>query len=339
MERRILENISLKKFNTFGIEASARYFFTANTLDDLQWLRQQPEFDQRKLWLGGGSNILLTGNFDGLVIKIDLRGKQVLREGEEKVEVSSAAGENWHEFVQYTLDHNWGGLENLSLIPGNVGTAPMQNIGAYGVELKDSMLRLEALELETGALKTFENADCQFDYRQSVFKKELKDRYIITEVVFELSSQSHTLHTEYGAISGELERQDLEPSIHNISKVVTEIRRSKLPNPKEIGNSGSFFKNPIVPAKKHEQLKGEFPDLPSYALNEHEVKIPAGWMIEQCGWKGFREGDAGVHQKQALVLVNYGNATGTQIYELANRVRQSVVRKFAIELEAEVNLI
>lgn len=333
------ENISLKPFNTFGVEAKAKYFFEAHTMDDLLWIIHQPEFKLKKLIIGGGSNMLLTSDFDGLVIKISLKHKWIEKSEGDHSLISVMAGENWHSFVIWCLDHGLGGLENLSLIPGNVGTAPIQNIGAYGVEVKSSFHHLEALNVESGEFEIYTAEECKFGYRDSYFKNEGKDRYIILRVFFSLTHQNHQLNTSYGAIDRELERIGETANIQSISQAVINIRRSKLPDPAKIGNSGSFFKNPLVSEQKYLELKEEFPEIVGYPSVNGSIKLAAGWMIDQAGWKGFRDGDAGVHEKQALVLVNYGKATGAEIALLSENIRASILRKFGVKLEGEVNIL
>lgn len=333
------EQISLKPYNTFGVEARARYFFEATTMDDLLWIIHQPEFKLPKLIIGGGSNMLLTQDFEGLVIKISLKHKWIEKSEGDYSLVSVMAGENWHEFVLWCLAHDLGGLENLSLIPGNVGTAPIQNIGAYGVEVKSCFHHLEALNVETGEFEIFTADDCQFGYRDSYFKNEGRDRYIIIRVFFNLTNKNHRINTTYGAIEKELEVMGESPSIQSISKAVINIRRSKLPDPAKLGNSGSFFKNPVVSVTMFDELKKNYPDMVAYPAGDNTVKLAAGWMIEQAGWKGYRKGDAGVHEKQALVLVNYGTASGKEIADLSTEIRASIFSKFGVELEREVNLI
>lgn len=340
-EKRILKDLSLKGYNTFGVEARAKYFFEAITVDDLLWIIHQEEFKGKKMILGGGSNMLLTQDFDGLVIKISFKEKWIEKSDGDHTLVSVMAGENWHQFVLWTIENGLGGLENLSLIPGNVGTAPVQNIGAYGVEVKDTFHHLEALNMETGEFEIFRPEECNFGYRQSFFKEEEgKNKYIIIRVFFCLTHTNHLLNTKYGAIEAELEKMGEEPSIESISKAVCNIRSSKLPNPVLLGNSGSFFKNPVVPNAVYEKLKAEFPDIVAYpAGNDGYTKLAAGWLIEKAGWKGFRRGDAAVHEKQALVLVNHGKASGKEIEALATEIKESIKRTFAVNLEEEINLI
>lgn len=337
---KIVENQSLKPYNTFGLEVSAKYFVEAGSVQEIiSALDFAKTNNLSKMLLNGGSNMLLTHDFDGLVLKLNLKGIKIVAETEDFVEVKVQSGENWHEFVKWTLQNDFGGLENLSLIPGNCGTAPMQNIGAYSVEIKDSMKELSALEIKTGETKIFTNEDCQFGYRESVFKNELKNRFIITDVTFKLTKRHHKLNTSYGAIQLELEKLNIQnPTIQDVSHAVINIRQSKLPDPKEIGNSGSFFKNPVISKDRFEQLQQQFPDISGYVSGE-EVKVAAGWLIENAGWKGKRFGDTGVHEKQALVLVNYGNATGQEIYDLSQRILDDIFDKYEIQLEREVNII
>ncbi|AJR03655.1 UDP-N-acetylmuramate dehydrogenase [Siansivirga zeaxanthinifaciens] len=335
----IQQNFSLKPFNTFGINVNASHFVSVSTVSELKSVLSLKEYP-KKLILGGGSNMLLTKDFNGLVIHINLKGIEVVNEDSDFVYVKAHAGENWHDFVLWCLSHNYGGVENLSLIPGNVGTAPIQNIGAYGVELKDVFHTCEAMHINTGEITSFTNAQCQFGYRHSIFKQEAKDQYIITQVTFKLTKHEHKLHINYGTIALELEQMHIKnPSIQDISKAVISIRESKLPNPKVIGNSGSFFKNPIVSKSLYQTLLQNFEDLPSYPVSETEVKIPAGWLIEKAGFKGKRFGDYGVHKNQALVLVNYGDATGNDILELSKLIQETIKRLFNVSIEAEVNII
>ena len=284
--------------------------------------------------------MLLTKDIDKLVVLINIKGISIDRENENTVHLTVNAGENWHEFVLWCISQNYGGLENLSLIPGNVGTCPIQNIGAYGVEVKDSITKVEALEIKSSKRITFSNEECKFGYRNSIFKNEAKGKYILTSVSFELTKNTHQLNTSYGAIELALkEKSIIAPTIKNVSDAVIDIRQSKLPNPKEIGNSGSFFKNPVISISQFEELKKKYPNIPNYKVSEIEIKVPAGWLIEQCGFKGKRFGETGVHKNQALVLVNYGNALGIEIYELALKIKQTVFEKFTIQLEIEVNII
>ena len=335
----ILQNFSLKKHNTFGIEAKAREFVAVHSVDELRKvLEENPS--KKKFILGGGSNMLLTQDIDALVIHVDLKGKRVIKEDDNHVWVESQAGENWHEFVLFTIDHNFGGLENMSLIPGNVGTTPVQNIGAYGTEIKDTFDSCEAMKISTQEMKTFTHAECNFGYRESIFKQEAKDQYIITSVVFKLTKSNHKIKTSYGDIIAELANQNVtEPTLKDVSNAVIAIRKSKLPDPKELGNSGSFFKNPIVLKSDFEPIHAKFPEMKFYEVSATEVKVPAGWLIEQAGFKGKRFGDAGIHKNQALVLVNYGDATGQEILAVSRDIQQTVFEKFGIRIEAEVNVI
>lgn len=335
----IEENKSLKNFNTFGIDCKARYFASINTLEDLKQLLIS-EKDKEIFILGGGSNILLTKDIEALVLHINLKGITIISENESHVIVEAKGGENWHELVQHCIKNNWGGIENLSLIPGNVGTAPIQNIGAYGVELKDVFESCNALHKKTLKERTFSVKECQFGYRDSIFKTSEKGNYIITSVQFRLTKKDHILKTSYGDIQKELEqKQMVSPTIKDISEAVIKIRESKLPNPKELGNSGSFFKNPVISSSQFNQFRLQFPEAPFYEVSSTEFKIPAGWLIEKAGFKGIRVGDAGVHKNQALVLVNYGSAKGADIWELAITIQEKVKALFGIYIEPEVTVI
>lgn len=331
----IQKNINLKKYNTFGINAIAKRFICAKTIDDLIEITST---EKDIFLLGGGSNMLLTKDLNSLVVKVDLKGISFTNFNDNHVLVTAQAGENWHNFVLWCIDKNFGGLENLSLIPGNVGSAPIQNIGAYGVEIKDYFYQLTALEVSTQKVKTFTLEQCHFGYRNSIFKNTAKGKYIITSVTFKLTKENHTLHTNYGAIKESL-KEHKTFSIKEISEAVIKIRQSKLPNPKDIGNSGSFFKNPEVNLSTFKKLQQLYSKIPNYKITENSFKIPAGWLIEQCGFKGKRFGECGVHKNQALVLVNYGNATGIEIFNLAQKIKETVYNKFKINLEIEVNVI
>jgi len=335
----IVQQQSLKKYNTFGIEAFASEFCEVNSITDLAIVLKENQ--QKKLFiLGGGSNMLLTQNVDAFVLHINNKGIEVVEENDEFVWVKGNAGEVWHEFVQYCIQKNYGGIENLSLIPGNVGATPIQNIGAYGVEIKNTFVSCEAMKIDTQEITTFDKAACKFGYRESVFKADLKNQYVIVSVVFKLTKKNHKLNTSYGAIDVELENMGIKkPTIQEVSKAVIAIRESKLPNPKELGNSGSFFKNPIIPIEVYEKAKANYPDMPHYPVSETLVKVPAGWLIEQADFKGKRFGDAGIHTKQALVLVNYGNATGNEIWNVAQNIQKTIFEKYGIRIEAEVNVI
>ena len=335
----IHQNFSLKKYNTFGIEAKAKEFVAVHSVEELRTILHE-NATKKKFILGGGSNMLLTKDIDALVIHVDLKGKKVVKETDDHVWVESQAGENWHEFVLFTLEHNFGGLENMSLIPGNVGTTPVQNIGAYGTEIKDTFDSCEAMKIDTQEMKTFTHAECNFGYRESIFKQIVKDQYIITSVTFKLTKRNHLIKTSYGDIIAELAKQNVQiPTLKDISNAVIAIRKSKLPDPKELGNSGSFFKNPIVSKTDFEPIHDKFPEMKFYEVSETEVKVPAGWLIEQAGFKGKRFGDAGIHKNQALVLVNYGGATGQEILAVSRDIQQTVFKKFGIHIEAEVNVI
>ena len=336
----IQQNISLKPYNTFGLEVNASYFVEISTVDELISILKKTEYqDLPRLFLGGGSNILLTKDFEGLVIKINLEGIETVKENPTSITVKVGAGVSWHAFVLFAIEHNWAGIENMSLIPGTVGAAPMQNIGAYGVEIKDVFDSLEALNLKTFEIEMFTLEDCKFGYRESVFKHEKKGQYVILSVTFTLQKEA-TFKTSYGDIQRTLEEMSVtELSIKAVSDAVIAIRKSKLPDPAEIGNSGSFFKNPEIPLRQYTDLKERFENIPSYPINETTVKVPAGWLIEQAGWKGYRDGNIGVHARQALVLVNYGGGNGNEIKNLAYQVQASVKEKFGIELSPEVNFI
>jgi UDP-N-acetylmuramate dehydrogenase len=340
--------VPLKGLNSFGINVTARHFASFTSVAELQDLRdfgsQLPTPDSG-LILGGGSNILFTKNIDGLVLKNDITGIAKIGEDDEFVYVKAGAGENWHQFVLHCIQNNWAGVENLSLIPGNVGASPMQNIGAYGVELKEVFLELEAFHLKDGGITTFGLKDCAFGYRESVFKQQYKDQFAILTVTYKLR-KTPLFNTSYGAIEQELEKMGVQQlSIQAISQAVINIRSSKLPDPKEIGNAGSFFKNPSVPTQQFDSLKAKYPGIVGYPNSDGSVKLAAGWLIEQCGpndqtsWKGYRKGDAGCHAKQALVLVNYGHAKGKEIYDLSEEILQSVQTKFGVMLEREVNIV
>lgn len=335
----IHEAIDLRPYNTFGMNVTARWFTEVSSADELHALFAETRWQEMpRLILGGGSNLLLTHDVDALVVRNTIGGIAVVREDADHWYVRAGAGVNWHQFVLDCIANGRAGVENLSLIPGSVGAGPMQNIGAYGVELKDVFDSLEAFHIREGTLHTFTADECRFGYRESVFKRELRDQYVITSVTFRLRKQP-VFHTSYGAIAQELERMGIHQlSIRAVSDAVIAIRSSKLPDPAVTGNAGSFFKNPVVPATQHDELKQHFPGLVSYASGA-EFKLAAGWLIEQCGWKGFREGDAGVHPLQALVLVNYGAATGQQVYDLSTRMLQSVYEKFGVHLEREVNIV
>lgn len=335
----IQTQFSLKNYNTFGIEARAKQFVAVHSMKELKTVLEEYP-NEKKFILGGGSNMLLTQDIDALVIHIDLKGKKIIEENDDFVWIESQAGENWHEFVLWTIEQNFGGLENMSLIPGNVGTTPVQNIGAYGTEIKDTFVYCEALSIENQETKKFTKEDCNFGYRESIFKHDVKDQYIITSVVFKLTKHNHNINTSYGDIATELAKNNITtPSLKDVSNAVIAIRKSKLPDPKELGNSGSFFKNPIVLKSDFKTIQAKFPEMKFYDVSETEVKVPAGWLIEQAGFKGKRFGDAGIHKNQALVLVNYGNATGQEILAVAKNIQETVFKTFGIQIEAEVNVI
>ena len=344
----IQENISLKPLNTFGIDAKAKYFSSFATIDELIELLSYSRLKTQdlptgqagsRLILGGGSNILFTKDFDGIVLKNELKGIQLIKEDDKFFYVKAAAGELWHEFVLYCIEHNYAGVENLSLIPGSVGASPMQNIGAYGVEIKDVFEELEAYHINDKSIQKFSLEECAFGYRESVFKKKYKDQFVILNVTYKLRKLAQ-YNTTYGAITKELEKEGVkELSIKNISDTIINIRKSKLPDPKIVGNAGSFFKNPVVSKFRWHFIWEQHKDVSAYKIDDMHYKIAAGWLIEQCGWKGFRKADAGCNPLQALVLVNYGNASGQEILDLSEEIIQSVKQKFGIELEREVNII
>ena len=336
----IIANYPLLKLNTFGLDVKAKYFVSINTVNELIELTKTKVFkDLQLLILGGGSNILFTKDFDGLVILNSIKGKEIIDQTQESIFLKIGAGENWHELVMYTVDKGWGGIENLSLIPGNTGTAPMQNIGAYGVEIKETFVELEALEISSGKIVKFNNSDCEFGYRESVLKNKMKNQYIILNITLELK-KNPVLNINYGDVKAILESQNINnPSIKDVSDAIISIRQSKLPDPKIIGNSGSFFKNPIVSLNQLELIKKKYPNVVNYKINENEFKIAAGWMIERAGWKGKKFNNYGVHEKQALVLVNYGLANGMEIFNLSEEIILDIKDKFGIKLEREVNII
>ncbi|GGK59382.1 MULTISPECIES: UDP-N-acetylmuramate dehydrogenase [Flavobacteriaceae] len=331
----IQQNISLKKYNTFGINANAKRFIEINSVPELKEILEQ---EKDVFLIGGGSNMLLTSDIEKLVIHLNLKGIIINDLNNDNVLVTAEAGENWHDFVIWCISQNYGGIENLSLIPGNVGTSPIQNIGAYGVEIKDTFHQLEAIEIATGNKSVFNKDDCNFGYRNSVFKNELKGKYIITNVTFKLTKKNHKTNISYGAIK-EVLKNIKKPTLKDISDAIIAIRQSKLPDPEEIGNSGSFFKNPVIDIDLFKKIQKKYSNIPNYVISSTEIKVPAGWLIEQCGFKGKRFGETGVHEKQALVLVNYGNATGKEVFKLAKKIQQTVLEKFAIPLEIEVNVI
>jgi UDP-N-acetylmuramate dehydrogenase len=336
----ILENISLESFNTFGIDVTSRYFSAFNSVEELAELFEAKQLLEAKhrIILGGGSNILFSRDIDGIVLHNVIPGIEKVEESDDFVMLRVGAGVNWHAFVLHCVENGWAGVENLSLIPGCVGASPMQNIGAYGVEVKEVIEKVEAWDFHAKKMVSFSNADCMFGYRESVFKRALKDQFVILYVTFRLS-KTPKFRIEYGAIQQELEKMGIVSlSIKAVSEAVMRIRRSKLPDPTVIGNAGSFFKNPSVSSSQFENLKKEFPEIVAYPNADGSFKLAAGWLIEQCGWKGYRKGDAGCHEKQALVLVNYGTATGKEIYALSELIVNSVKSHFQVSLEREVNI-
>lgn len=336
----IREFVSLKPYNTFGIESEARYFAAFENDQDLLELLHQPVVsNEKKLILGGGSNILFTRNFDGIVLHNRLQGIEVVNETEDYYFVKSRAGELWHSFVMNCIAHGYAGVENLALIPGCVGASPMQNIGAYGIEIKDIFDSLEAMHIREKKSKSFTLQECKFGYRESIFKREEKENWIITSVTYRLRKRP-VLNTSYGAIEEELDKMNLDKiTIADVARAVIQIRSSKLPDPKKIGNAGSFFKNPVVPIEVYRSIKEHHNNAPCYPVTENEVKVPAGWLIERAGWKGKNMGHYGVHANQALVLVNYGGATGKEIYDLSSEIIADIQSKFGVTLEREVNII
>lgn len=334
----MLENISLKPYNTFGFDQKAQWFTEASSITEILQAFEKAYEEKIPLHiLGGGSNVLLTQNLEGIVLKNNLKGISKLREDDDFIWLKVAGGEVWHDFTQYCVNQNWGGIENMSLIPGSVGAAPMQNIGAYGVELQSVFVSLEAIHRKSGEIKTFTKEECDFGYRYSVFKGPEKDLWMITSVVFKLTKRNHQLKTHYGNIEEELKGIE-NPTIKDISQAVINIRQSKLPNPAELGNAGSFFKNPYISLAQAETLKKAHPNAPTYPVDSETVKVAAGWLIEQAGWKGLIRENHGVHKKQALVLVNYGGAQGQDVYQLSEDIKQDVLKKFHIELKREVNI-
>jgi UDP-N-acetylmuramate dehydrogenase len=337
----IQENVDLRSLNTFGIRAKARYFVSVISQEQLSTLFHHDLFrNSKRLILGGGSNILFTSDFDGLVILNQLRGFATVRETDDTVWLSVASGENWHNLVMHCVNHNYGGIENLSLIPGTVGAAPMQNIGAYGVELGEVIESVDAVDIHSGEKLTFPNKACLFGYRESIFKQELKEKIFISSITLRLSKKNHRLRLDYGAIQETLRALKItQPTLRDVSRAVIQIRSSKLPDPAVLGNAGSFFKNPSVPETHYQSLKFKYPKIPGYTTENQLIKVPAGWLIEQCGWKGLQRGFVGVHQQQALVLVNTGNATGADVLQLAHDIQASVLEKFNITLVPEVNIV
>jgi len=337
---RILENISIKNFNTFGVEAKARYFVAVSCYDTLRSLIQERKPTEKKLLvIGSGSNLLFTGDFNGWILRNEIKGIEIVEETDKHVLVKVGGGESWSDFVDLTVDHSWGGLENLSLIPGTAGAAPVQNIGAYGVEQKDAFVSLEACNLMTGKIYTFSRPECNFGYRSSIFKAAEKGKWFVLNVTYRLQKKPE-LNLSYTPLRKVFEGKPAgQITVKEVCDAVKSIRRSKLPDPQTLGNAGSFFKNPVVRQEKFNLLQLQFPKIPFYRLENGKVKIPAGWLIEQCGWKGKRVGNAGVHHQQALVIVNFGRSTGQEIRQLANAIQRDVSRQFDIELEPEVLIL
>ncbi len=338
---KIDEHVGLKSYNTFGIDATARYFCQITSQDQLKSLLQTDLYKNEKvLVLGGGSNILFTKDFDGLVVKTDIKGIHLVDENDETVSIKAMSGEIWHELVVHCVNHQWGGIQNLSLIPGTAGAAPIQNIGAYGVEVKEVVKEVTGIDRLNGDEKTFQNNECSFGYRESIFKHQLKEKFFISSVTLSLTKKNHIINTNYGAIKDTLKAMNIiEPTLKSISDAVIQIRKSKLPDPTHVGNAGSFFKNPTISLLHYQSLQKIYINIPGYHSVNQEVKVPAGWLIEQCGWKGKRLNDIGVHPQQALVLVNYGNGNGKEIFHLAMNIISSVKEKFSIILSPEVNII
>ncbi|MCC7332028.1 MAG: UDP-N-acetylmuramate dehydrogenase [Flavobacteriales bacterium] len=333
----VSKNVSLKQFNTFGIEVQTNSFVEVNSIDKLKEVLKNNQSEI--LILGGGSNILFTKDFAGLIIKNNIKGIDVVDENDNEITLKVGSGEVWHDFVIYCVNRNYGGIENLSLIPGTVGACPIQNIGAYGVEVKDVIESVEAIDIKELTTISFSNKICEFDYRSSIFKTSAKGKYVITSVIFNLS-KNPKINTSYGAIEDELKKTGvLKPSIIDVSNAVINIRKSKLPNPNEIGNAGSFFKNPTVSFAKKIQLLSEYPSMPNYLQKDGSFKLAAGWLIETCGLKGLQKGNCGIHKNQALVLVNYGGSSGNEILKLSEEIIEKVKSKFGVELEREVNII
>lgn len=332
------KNVNLKPFNTFGLSVRTKYYAPFTSVKDLKSLLSEVK-NEKLLILGGGSNVLFQNNFHGVTLRNEIKGIELIEENDRNIVLKVGAGEVWHELVLHTIKKGWGGLENLSLIPGSVGASPMQNIGAYGVEIKDVFESLEALEIKTGKLHTFFHKDCQFGYRESVFKKDLKNQFVITSVTYKLSKKPQ-LNTSYGAIEEELKSRNItQPTIKDVSDAVIAIRQSKLPDPKEIGNAGSFFKNPVISLIQYQELQKKHENIPSYPVDKLHVKVPAGWLIDQSGWKGKTFGNFGVHKKQALVLVNYDDAKGKDIVQLSEQIIEDIKKRYGITLEREVNII
>jgi UDP-N-acetylmuramate dehydrogenase len=337
---KIYEDFKLLNYNTFGVESNSKYYIEISSEEALRNVSKLNHFKKNPvLILGGGSNILFTKNFDGLVISNKIRGREIIFQNSDYVYLKVGAGENWHDLVMYCVDKGWGGIENLSLIPGNTGTAPMQNIGAYGVEIKETFLELEAFEIKTGKTIKFLKSDCNFGYRESIFKNEKKNQYVILNITLKLNKKPE-INISYGDVIKILEDNNIKnPTIKDVSNAIISIRKLKLPDPNKIGNCGSFFKNPIIEKNQLKIIQKKYPNIVYYKINESKVKIAAGWLIEKAGWKGKTFNNYGVHKNQALVLVNYGNAKGSEIYELSEKIIVDIYQKFQISLEREVNVI
>ncbi len=334
----IKENFALKNHNTFGINAKTKYFVFCNSENDIkEFLNIHKNKDLPLMILGGGSNVLFTRDYEGYILHPKIKGIETIYETKDEIEVRVGAGEDWDEFVGFCVENGWGGVENLSLIPGNIGTSPIQNIGAYGVEVKDVITNVEVIEIDSQKRICYKNEECEFGYRDSIFKRKLKGKQIITYVTFRLKKQP-IFKLDYGNLNEKLMEYN-EVNLNSIRQAVIAIRESKLPKPEEIGNAGSFFKNPVITKHKADQLKERWPEIPNYKVNNNLVKIPAGWLIEKAGFKGKQMGNAGVHDKQALVLINQGNATGEEIVHLARNIQQAIIILFDIKLEMEVNVI
>ena len=335
----ILHNYALKNHNTFGVDAKAKHFASFNSEEELTELLKNNICKTEPLFiLGGGSNILLTQDFEGIVLTNKIKGINIISEDKHSTSIAVGAGEIWHDFVLWSIQKNLSGIENLALIPGLVGASPMQNIGAYGTEVKEVITKVSYIDIKSGLKKEVTNTECQFGYRTSIFKENMKKKVVITRVVYKLS-KTPLNNIKYGAINNELKRLQKQPSPSSIAEAVINIRNSKLPNPKKIGNSGSFFKNPIIETHEFKRLKKEFPEMMGYRLSDKETKISTGWLIENANLRGYRKGDAGVHKDHALVVVNYGNATGLEILNLANEIQQKVKDKYGISIETEVNIL
>ena len=337
---KVVKNISLKNLNTFGVDVKSKYFVEIHSEEELKQILNSEEYsNQQKLILGGGSNILFTKDFDGLVIKNSISGIEILDEDNKTVIVEAGAGVIWDELVKYCVDNNFGGIENLSYIPGTVGAAPIQNLGAYGQELEETFYELNGIYIDSCKTKKFNKSECSFSYRNSIFKNELKNKFIITSVRLKLN-KNHNVNLSYNPVKEEVEKRNIKhPTIKNVRDIVIDIRKSKLPDPVEIGNAGSFFKNPVITKERFKVFKEEFPDLNHFLVDDDNVKIPAAWLIEKCGWKGKRIGETGTHKMQPLVIVNYGNASGKEIYKISTMIKNVVKTTFDITLENEVNII